>query len=130
MTSDQARIIPVTREDPADGVSAIRKIAEGRQFALGHRDPAVRAASAGVFWAIWRDGCNYALTESSKMASLFHDVGEWIVLLGQARDAAPPVCKSCGAIQEDDDPLPEHKPLKQARPDCETEIGAGKRWQE
>jgi hypothetical protein len=81
-----------------EGPSNIRRIAEGRQHALATRDPAVGAVSAGVFWAIWRDGANHALTSSAKMSSLFQDVAEQILLMSQARDAAPALCPHCGGV--------------------------------
>lgn len=78
------------------GVSNIRKIAERRQHALATYDAAVSQVSAGVFWLVWRDGCNWALTSSAKLSTLFVEVGEQILLMSQARDAMPPVCPHCG----------------------------------
>lgn len=85
---------------PDDGVAHIRRVAEGRQFALATRDVAVAHVSAGSFWAIWRDGCNYALTQSARMSTLFSEVGEQILLMAQARSAAPVTCPHCGEVLE------------------------------
>lgn len=83
-----------------DGVASIRRTAEGRQHALARRDLAVATVSAGVFWSIWRDGCNFALTSSAKMSTLFAEVAGWILLMAQAREAAPVVCPHCGGVIE------------------------------
>lgn len=87
-------------EDGVDVVSPLRRVAQSRQFALGHRDAAIKAASPGVWWAAFREGANYALTSSAKMSTLFQEVGEWIALLGEAREAAPSVCPHCGGVIE------------------------------
>lgn len=80
--------------------TSIRGIAEGRHHALANRDAAVSHVSPSVFWLIWRDGCNWALTSSAKMSTLFQEVGEHMLLLAQAREAAPPVCPHCGGAIE------------------------------
>jgi hypothetical protein len=86
--------------EEASGVLPIRRIAEGRQFALRRSDPAIANVSAGSFWAIWRDGVNYALTSSAKMSTLFSEVGSWILVMAEARDAAPATCEKCGGVIE------------------------------
>jgi hypothetical protein len=83
-----------------DGTANIRRIAEGRQHALGTRDPVIAAASPAVFWAAFREGANWALTSSAKMSSLFADVAEQILLMSEARNAAPSLCQHCGGVLE------------------------------
>ena len=80
--------------------TSIRRAAEGRQHALATRDAAVEHVSAGVFWAIWRDGANYALRSSGSLNQAFRDAAEWILLMGEAHDAAPQSCPKCGGVLE------------------------------
>lgn len=84
--------------DVEDSVPTIRRIAEGRQHALAARDAAVGHVSAGAFWMAWRDGANWALTESAQLNTLFREVAEAILLMSQAREAAPAVCPHCGGV--------------------------------
>jgi hypothetical protein len=100
VTDYTAALDGFTPRTEESGTPNIRRIAEGRQHALATRDPAVSRVSAGVFWMVWRDGCNWALTSSAKMSSLFQDVAEQILLMSEARNAAPPLCPHCGGVLE------------------------------
>jgi len=85
-------------EDAALG--NIRQTASGRRHALGTWHPDVLRVDAETSWLIWRDGVNWALSESAKMNPLLMMACECVVLMMQARVAAPEVCKACGAVQE------------------------------
>src|SRR4051794_26541467 len=61
-------------------VSSIRKTASGRQFALKTWHPDAGRVDPETFWLVWRDGVNWALTESAKMSTLFQEVAEHILL--------------------------------------------------
>ena len=82
-----------------DTPSPMREKGKGRQHALKHAHPDVGRVDAETFWLIWRDGVNVGLLDSARLSNLFREVGEWILVMGQARDAAPERvvrCPHCG----------------------------------
>jgi hypothetical protein len=77
--------------DPAEiPTNSIRKQAEGRQFALGRSDEAIKRVSAGVFWSIWRDGGNEMMKRSATLAQIYREASEEIMFMAEAERAAPP----------------------------------------
>jgi hypothetical protein len=89
--------------DPAEiPTNSIRKQAEGRQFALGRSDEAIKRVSAGVFWSIWRDGGNEMMKRSATLAQIYREASEEIMFMAEAERAAPPnMIALCLAIVQD-----------------------------
>lgn len=84
----------------ADGLSGIRQVAARRQHALRTWHPDAGSVDPETFWLVWRDGANHALQTSGQLSELFQKVGEQILLMAEAQDAAPPVCPHCGSVLE------------------------------
>jgi hypothetical protein len=100
MTSGDA----MPRADTSIATLDIEQTATRRRFALRHWHPDVGHVDAATFWLIWRDGMVHALRNSAALSPALQTAAEYILLLAQAQDAAPPVCPHCGArLDEDED---------------------------
>lgn len=99
--NDEVNSAPEVLIDPDDAVTSIRKTASGRRFALGKWHPDMMRVDPETFWLAWRDGVNWAWTSSAKLNGMLTAAAECIVLLTQAKAAAPDVCPHCGTVLEE-----------------------------